>query len=360
MQIAVVPGDGIGPEVVREGVRVLERAVSRYGLSLSFQYVEAGAGTYRSRGISITDEAFLVTQKADAIFLGAIGLPNVRYPDGTEVNGPLMQRWRRELDLYANLRPIKSFAGVPTIYGQAREVDMAIVRENSEGLYASNGGGAVVFDRIVTDTLIVTRAGSERISRFAFDWARRSPLREGHRPKVTCVDKANILRGYAFFRQIFEEVAQDYPDVGAETLYADAASLLMTLNPEQYQVVVAENLLGDLFSDLAAAYVGGLGLAPSGEMGSAHGMFQPSHGSAPMLAGQDVANPVASILSAAMMLDWLGDRASDVRWNEAAQAIFKAVDMVLAQPRWRTADLGGQAKTHELGEAIADAVASAG
>src|SRR5579884_1431924 len=194
MRIAVIPGDGIGPEIVAQGMRVLESVKAQFGLELDTFTVSAGAQYYAETGRAITDRDFDATLEADAVYLGAIGLPDVRYEDGTEINGELMCRWRRGLDLYANVRPIRSYPAVPTMYAQPRDVDMIIVREGTEGLYAANGGGAVIGDRIVADPMVITREGSERVSRFSFELARAHPPRNGIAPKVTCLDKANILR----------------------------------------------------------------------------------------------------------------------------------------------------------------------
>ena len=359
MKIAVVPGDGIGPEIVREGLRALKAVASLHGLDLSFEDIDASADRYRRTGVAIEEEAFRRSIEADAIYLGAIGLPEVRFADGTEVNGAVMLRWRRVLDLYANVRPLRSFAGVPSYYATRRDVDLIVVREGTEGLYASQGAGAFVADRVVSDTMITTRAGVERVSRFSFELARRSPPRNGRKAKVTLLDKANILRGWALWRRVFDEVAREFPDVESERLYADAASMLMTQHPEDYHVVVAENFLGDLFSDLAAAYVGGLGMAPSGEIGEGVGLFQPSHGSAPTIAGKNVANPTATILSGSMMLSWWATKSKDARFEDAAGDIERAVAAALADPANHTPDLGGSASTSALGSAVVNALTPA-
>lgn len=356
MRIAVVPGDGIGPEIIAQGVRILDLVRAQFGLDLETFSVAAGAQYYADTGTAIAEDDYRATVTADAVYLGAIGLPHIRFADGTEINGELMCRWRRDLDLYANIRPLRSYPAIPTIYATPRDVDMIVVREGTEGLYASNGGGAMIGDRIVSDAMIITREGSERVSRIAFQLARKHRPRNRPRPKVTCLDKANILRGFALFRRSFERVAKEFPDVESETLYADAASMLMTLNPERYHVVVCENLLGDIFSDLAAAFVGGLGIAGSGEIGDRHGLFQSAHGSAPTLAGKNVANPIATILSGAMLLDWWADRSGDRDFGEAARAIERAVEAALADPKNHTGDLGGSATTSGCADAILGAL----
>ena len=356
MKIAVIPGDGIGPEIVAQGLRALEALQSSFDLPVETFTVAAGAQLYADTGVAIRKDDFQATVAADAVYLGAIGLPHVRYADGTEINGELMCRWRRDLDLYANIRPLRSFPSVPTIYAKPRDVDMIVVREGTEGLYAANGGGAMIGDRIVSDPMIITREGSERVSRIAFELARKHPPRNGNKPKVTCLDKANIIRGFALFRRSFETVARAFPDVEAEALYADAASTLMTLNPERYHVVVCENLLGDIFSDLAAAYVGGLGLAGSGEIGDQRGLFQSAHGSAPTLTGKNVANPIAQIISLAMLLGWWADRARDKRFADASAALERAIGITLSDRANHTGDLGGSATTSRVGDAVVAAL----
>jgi 3-isopropylmalate dehydrogenase len=221
----------------------------------------------------------------------------------------------------------------------SRGIDFIVLRENTEGLFASFGGGASVGDTVSTDTMIVTRQGTERVAEFAFRLAER---RNG---KVTCVDKANVFRSLAFFRRIFFEVAGRHPGIVAEAAHVDAMTLYMVQNPWEFDVLVMENMFGDILSDLGAGLVGGLGLAPSGEIGDRHAMFQPSHGSAPQLAGRDLANPLATILSAAMMLDWLGETSAATRIEDAVASVLEKGDI-------RTPDIGGKSGTREVGEAV--------
>ena len=305
-RIAVLAGDGIGPEVVAEALKVL-RAVAVPGrLELAFEELEAGAGCYGRTGEELPRETLDGCRAADAILFGAAGLPEVRFPDGTEIAPQLTLRIA--LDLYAGLRPIRLHPGVPTPLrlGDRERIDYVILRENTEGLYASRGAGVLVGGHVATDTLVVTRPGVLRICRQAFELARRrrGAPRDGVR-RVTLVDKANVLRSYAFFRALFDEVAVDYPDVQAEHAYVDAMTMYLVQRPGHYDVVVAENMFGDILSDLAAATVGGLGMAPSGDIGDHYALFQPSHGTAPDIAGKGVANPLAAILSAGLMLEWL-------------------------------------------------------
>jgi 3-isopropylmalate dehydrogenase len=355
-RIAVIGGDGIGPEVTAEALKVLT-ALAGPDLRLTTESVEAGAGCYQRTGEDLPAETFQVCQAADAILFGAAGLPTVRFPDGTEIAPQLALRTR--LDLYLGLRPVKLFPGVPTPLRlrDGERIDYVIVRENTEGLYASRGAGVRVGGHCATDTLVVTRAGTARICRRAFELARRRPgaPRDGRR-RVTCVDKANVLRSYAFFREVFDEVAGDYPGVEATHAYVDAMTAYLVQAPGRYDVIVAENMLGDILSDLAAATVGGLGLAPSGDIGEESALFQPSHGTAPDIAGRGIANPLAAILSAGLMLEWLGGRHGDAAAAAGARRIEAAVAAVLRAGRVLTPDLGGAATTAAVGDAVAAAL----
>jgi 3-isopropylmalate dehydrogenase len=353
--LAILPGDGIGPEVVREAVRVLELVERLSGGEVAFRLerFDVGAGPWRSSGAAISDEVFAACREADAILLGAAGLPDARHPDGREAGSDVIFRLRFGLDLYAGLRPVKLYAGVPApLRDPGAGIDYTIVRENTEGLYAARPGGARVEGTVAADTSIVTRAGTRRIAEHAFELARR----RGGRPLdgaslVTCVDKANVLASYALFRRVVEEVAAGY-DVPLESVYVDAAALYLVQRPESFDVIVTENMFGDILSDLGAATVGGLGLSPSADLGEEHGLFQAAHGSAPDIAGRGVANPHATILSAALMLDWLGRRRDDARARAAAGWIESAVAAALAGGEGRTRDLGGSATTAAAGDAV--------
>ena len=259
-RIAVLAGDGIGPEVVAEALKVLDAVAVPGRLEFVFEEVAAGADCYRRTGEELPRETLEVCQAADAILFGAAGLPDVRFPDGTEIAPQLTLRIA--LDLYVGLRPIRLHPGVPTPLrlGERERIDYVILRENTEGLYASRGAGVLVGGHVATDTLVVTRPGVLRICRRAFELARRrhGAPRDGVR-RVTLVDKANVLKSYAFFRALFDEVAADYPDVQAEHAYVDAMTMYLVQRPGHYDVIVAENMFGDILSDLAAATVGGLG-----------------------------------------------------------------------------------------------------
>ncbi len=239
-----------------------------------------------------------------------------------------------------------------------QHIDYVIFRENTEGLFASLGGGSKVGEELAVDTLVITRKGTERIVRRAF---RSSACRERGAPadgikRVTCVDKSNVFRSYAFFRQIFQETARDFPGVATDFAYVDAMTMNMVKTPERYDVVVLENMFGDILSELGAATVGGLGMVPSGDMGERYGLFEPSHGSAPEIAGRGIANPVAAILAAAMMCRWLGQQHDDPEAGRAADRIESAVAKALADPGARTRDIGGTASTREATDAVIDAL----
>jgi 3-isopropylmalate dehydrogenase len=246
----------------------------------------------------------------------------------------------------------------PGVDGPLRDpgpgIDFVVVRENLEGLFASFGGGGMVGDEVATDTMVITRKGTTQVSEYAFRLAaRRNGRPSDGKRLVTCVDKANVFRSLAFFRKVFFDVAKNHLVIEADAVYVDAMSLYMVQNPWDFDVLVMENEFGDILSDLGAGIVGGLGLGPSGEIGEDHALFQPSHGSAPTIAGQNVANPLATILSAGMMLDWLGDRHNDSACAEAGRAIEQAVAAVLLDGSVRTRDLGGEASTTEVAQAVA-------
>ena len=318
--IAVIPGDGIGPEIIEATRPILHRLAELDGFKLQLETYEAGAGAYQKYGDPLPPETLAKCRQADAIFKGPTGLPEVRLPDGTEA-GVLGGRLRNGLDLYVNLRPIKLYPHVPTALAnrQAGEIDWVMVRENTEGLYASRGNGIVAnTGQAATDTLMITRLGSERIIRYAFETARR----RNRKKRVACVDKSNVLRSFAFFRGIFKEIAQEYADIEPDYLYVDAAAQALVLEPDRFDVIVTENLFGDILSDLGGATVGGIGVCAAANLGDHHAYFEPIHGSAPALAGQDRANPLAAILAAKLMLDYLGQPASANRLEQAVERAF--------------------------------------
>lgn len=349
--IAVLPGDGIGPEVIDATLPVLHAVTQSVGLELRYSMHASGAALYRDTGEAIDPATMRVIGQADAILLGAMGLPDVRRPDGTEITPQI--DIREQYDLFASLRPARLFAGVkPTL--NDKDVDMLVIRETTEGLFAGRHEPVWEDDKSVSDRLTITRATSEKLFELAFAQA-KARRRVGGRGHVTLLDKSNVLSSFAFLRRIFDEVAARHPDVGTDRLYIDAAAMLMVCDPGRFDVVVTENMFGDIISELAAGIAGGLGLAPSADVGERHAVFQPCHGSAPDLAGCDVANPVATILSAGMMLDWLAEQYDEPRGAEAAVTVRTAVATVLANGP-RTPDLGGNATTSTMGNAIVAAL----
>lgn len=355
-QIALLPGDGIGPECMDATRIVMDQMVRDIpGLNLSFRSHHAGAQRYRETGVAIPPEVLDDCIAADAVLLSAIGLPDVRLPDGTEVQPTMMVGLRRALNVHSAVRPVKLYPGAPcALRDTGPGIDFIVIRENLEGLFASFGGGSKVGNEVATDTMVITRSGTTKVSEFAFRLAQRRNGRPTDGKKmVTCVDKANVFRSMAFFREVFMDVAAGYPDIDAGAVYVDAMSLYMVQNPWDFDVLVMENQFGDILSDLGAGLVGGLGLGPSAEIGDEHGLFQPSHGTAPQLAGKNVANPMATILSAAMMFDWLGDKHGNAACASAAVLLENAVADVLADGSVRTPDLGGKSSTTEVAHAIA-------
>ena len=360
-QIAVLPGDGIGPDVVGAALGVLEGL----GLDLDLREYPCGAGCYLERGTPLPEETLEACRSADATLLGAMGDPQVRWPDGTELRPQVDLRFK--LDLYAGVRPIYLYAAhhTPLRGLAAGEIDFVLLRENVEGLFASMDAGIDLRGETAVDSMVITRTGTERVARYAFELARERRRERGNgalRQRaacVTCVDKANILRSMAFFRRVFDEVAARYSDIDCGHAYVDAMALYLVQRPGDFDVLVMENMYGDILSDLAAGLVGGMGMAPSGDIGEEAAVFQPSHGTAPDIAGQGVANPVAAILSAAMMLRWLGRRHRDGQALAAAERVDGAVEEVLADPKAGTPDIGGGMTTGELGREIAAAAAGA-
>lgn len=360
-KIAVIPGDGIGPEVVSEAVRVLracEEAVPR--LRLSLETYEAGARYYAKSGRKDEWEPglFEACQKADAILMGAVGLPSITYSNGRPVGAKVVFGLRTGLDLYANVRPVRLLDGVesPLRSKASKDIDFVIVRENTEDLYAqiqgvlARGG----LEETGVDVRIITSKGSERVVRYSFNLAlkRRGAPGDG-RKRVTCVDKSNVLRGDRLFRSVFDKVGRFFPRVQRDYAYVDAMCQWMIRRPEKYDVVVTTNVFGDILSELGAALQGGLGMAPSGNIGDFHAMFEPVHGSAPEMAGRKRANPIAAIMSGGMMLEWLGESRKDSKLKTAAGLIDKAVKRTVKERKVLTHDLGGRASTRKVGEAVA-------
>jgi 3-isopropylmalate dehydrogenase len=353
-RIAVFPGDGIGHEVMAPCIELLKAATARAGgFALEFGFFEAGADLYRRTGEALPAAALEGATSADAILLGAMGLPDVRYPDGTEVAPHL--DFRDRFELYAGVRPVRVIPGTPTPLSDPRasRIDCVLIRESTEGLFVSRKMSRREGPDVVLDTLRVSRQTTERLCEFAFRLAteRRAAGRPG---RVTCVDKANVLPSLAFFRRIFLEVAARHPEIAADCMYVDATALRLVRAPWEFDVLVTENMFGDILSDLGAALMGGMGMAPSADVGDRYAVFQPCHGTAPDIAGRGMANPTAMFLSAAMMLDWLGDQYGVRTCKVAARELSRAVEGAFRDGTLRPIELGGAADTEAIFQRVQD------
>ena len=327
-KIAVVPGDGIGNEVVPAALKVLEAT----GIGFDLHHVDVGLDVYKRTGVAVPEEAIEAIRENDACLFGATTTP----VGGGDYKSATLTL-RRALNVYANVRPAKSYP----VEGTRKGVDLVVLRENTEGLYSGiefESEGAAYTLRVIT------RRASERIARFGCDLARR------RRGRVTVVSKANIMRKTGgLFRETVLGVAGEYPDLEVNELLIDVAAMRLVMSPEAFDVIVAPNLFGDILSDEAAGLVGGLGMAPSANVGDDYGLFEPVHGSAPDIAGRGIANPIAAILSGKMMLEYLGEE----KW---AGRVEGAVVSVLRDGGHLTPDLGGSSSTDELAEAVVDAL----
>jgi 3-isopropylmalate dehydrogenase len=347
--VAVLAGDGIGPEVMAPALEILRKIEAKSGLSFRFTEAPAGAVNYKETGKSMPDSTIRLCEEADAILLGACGLPSVRYPDNTEI-APQIEL-RIIFDLYAGVRPARLIQGVPSpiVGADARGIDLVVIRESTEGLFASMGKGVVTHEE-ARETLVITRKTSERLFEFSFKLAERRKKR-GRQGALACVDKANVFKAFAFFREMFDEAAQRYPEVKADRLYVDACSAMLVKRPWDFDVMVTENMFGDILSDLTAGLIGGMGMAPSADIGDRYAVFQPCHGTAPDIMGQGKANPTGMILSAAMMLDWLADKHGLEAAAEAGEKIERAVDTAYAGGI-RPMEFGGRNGTADIAKTV--------
>src|SRR6266849_2425723 len=353
LHIAVLAGDGIGPEVMAPALEVLRKIEGTSDLKFRFTDAPAGANNYLATGKSMPESTVRLCDEADAILLGACGLPSVRYPDNTEIMPQVELRFH--FDLYAGVRPARLIPGVPSpiVGADQRGIDLIVIRESTEGLFASMGKG-VVTDTEARETLVITRKTSERLFEFSFRLAERRKKR-GRPGRLACVDKANAFKAYAYFRKLFDEAAKHHPEVKADRLYVDACSALLVKRPWDFDVMVMENMFGDILSDMTAGLIGGMGMAPSADIGDRHAVFQPCHGTAPDIMGQGKANPTAMILSTAMMLDWLGVKHGHQPAVEAAQRIEQAVDKVYAGGI-KPMEFGGSNGTADIARAVLEAL----
>jgi 3-isopropylmalate dehydrogenase len=330
--IAVLPGDGIGHEVMRPTLDIL-RHIEKKTPSLKFRFTEAAAGAeeYRATGKSMSEKTIKLCEEADAILLGACGLPSVRYPDNTEIMPQVELRFI--FDLYAGVRPARLVPGVPSpiVDAHKHSIDFVLIRESTEGLFASMGKGVTTHDE-ARETLVVTRKTTERLFDFSLKLTERRKKRD-----------------------IFTERKAKFPDVKTDLLYVDACAAMMVKKPWDFDVMVMENMFGDILSDLAAGLIGGLGIAPSADVGDKHAVFQPCHGTAPDIMGQGKANPTAMILSAAMMLDWLADKHEHPPAAEAALRIERAVDKAY-ESGIKPMEYGGKDGTTAIANAVMKAL----
>ncbi len=352
VQIAVFEGDGIGPEITGPTIEILKAVGRQYDVEFRFEHLPAGAGHYLETGEDLPEESISRARAADAILLSAMGLPDVRKPNGTEATPQIDLRLR--LGLYAGVRPVKVYAHElsPLSDPRAADIDFVIVRESTEGLFAHMHEGRVVDDSHALETLRITRPISEKLFDFSFNLARKRAQRRAQTPRVTCVDKANVFRAFWFFRSIFEERSKLVPEITTDSAYIDAMALWMVTRPWEFDVLVTENMFGDILSDLGAGLMGSLGMAPSADIGDEHAVFQPCHGSAPDIAGKGIANPCAMILSAGMMLDWLAERRNAPALAQAALQIEQAVGEAIRTGSALTADVGGTASTAQCAQTI--------
>jgi 3-isopropylmalate dehydrogenase len=353
-RIAVLPGDGIGTEITEPCVALTDAAVAKVGgFTLDYEWLDAGADTYRRTGEALPEATVGACRAADAILLAAMGLPHIRYPDGTEIAPQLDLRF--VFGLYAGVRPVRAIPGVPPRLADPRAaaLDFVLIRESTEGLFVSRGKGEVVDDREARDSLLITRDVCERLFDFTLDLGERRK-QAGKPGRVTCVDKANVFTSLAFFRKVFDERAARHGDLTIDHAYVDATALNLVMRPWDFDVMVTENMFGDILSDLGAALIGGMGYAPSADIGDQHAVFQPCHGSAPDIAGQGLANPTAMILSAAMMLEWLAERHGLEAPAKAGGLLRQAVDEAFAGGGLLTPELGGTAGTADVIRALGD------
>ena len=349
LKIAVIPGDGIGPEVVREGLKVLEAAAGATGLKYELQHYDFGGDRYLKTGEVLPEGALEELREFDAIYLGAVGHPEVKA--GILEKG-LLLALRFGLDQYVNLRPIKLYPGVwtPIKDKGPEEIDFVVVRENTEDMYVGTGGFAHYGtpDEVATQVAIYTRKGTERIIRYAFELARK----RNREKKLTLCDKSNVLTyGHDLWQRVFTEVGEEYPNIEKDRAYVDATCMWMVKNPEWFDVIVTTNMFGDIITDLGAMVQGGMGVAASGNINpEGTSMFEPIHGSAPKYTGQNKANPLAAICAVGMLLEHVGA-------TEAAERVEKAISDTLAAGKIPDLSAGKCPPTSEVGDMIAGVVA---
>lgn len=364
--IVLLPGDGVGREVIPEAEKILDVVSEAHDLDFDTEEFPCGGQYFLETGHEWPEEAFPACKASDAILLGAVGWPGATLPNGDIAGAGIVFGLRFGLDLYANVRPCKLHRGLRhKIHGEFREVwtpglvDMVLIRENTEGSYTPTRGmlsrGGV--DEVAIDTRVITKKGAERVARFAFEVSQRrngAPV-DGVK-RVTCIDKSNVRAGCRLFRASFDNVGGDYPDIKRDYAYVDAFTQWLVRNPEYYDVCVAPNMLGDIVTDLASVLQGGMGMAASGNIGEKNAMFEPVHGSAPKHAGQGKANPLAMVDSVRLMLEHIGHKHQDEKALNAARDVELAIAHVIKEGRTLTYDLGGAASTSQVGDAVVTAL----
>ena len=356
-QIATIPGDGIGKDIIDSAISIvnLSSKISG-GFKCEWHIIKAGAEYYSLTGNDVEPGGEKKVDELDSIFLGAIGLPTVRHKDGTEICPHL--RFREMFGLYAGVRPVKAYKNIPNRLSNelSRNIDLIILRESTEGLFytaAVHNRCPVENDEEVQDVMRITRTTTEKLHDFAFKLARQRK-KKGKLGKVTCVDKANVFRSQAFFRKIYDERKIKFKDIDADHCYVDAMALNLIRNPWEYDVMVMENMFGDILSDLGGGLIGGMGMASCAEIGDNHGLFQPAHGSAPDILGQDKANPLATILSASLMLEYLSDKTNCKSTLLGSRLIETAVEIGFERNELRPIEFGGDMGTKAITETLSD------
>ena len=380
-RLTVLPGDGTGREVIVQAMRVIDVFEEHSPLSFDITEIPCGGQYFLETGEEWPEGSFEhCRDNSDAILLGAIGWPGARMPNGDMAGGQVILGLRSGLDLYANIRPVKLYQGVQhKVHGEHTDiwdpdlVDMVLIRENTEGLYhsllrrsAQAGVGGkdeplatpefpgLEGEEVAWDPRPITRNGSERVIRFAFELAKRRQSHLQAPQRVTCVDKSNVLRGCRLFRSVFDEIDEEFDDIETTKAFIDAFTMWLVRDPEDLDVVVLPNMFGDIATDLASVLQGGMGMAASANIGDQHMLFEPVHGSSPKHAGQDKVNPIAAISSVQLMFDNLGARHNDPDALVCADILESAISSHLSEGGDVTYDLGGSASTSEVGQAIAE------
>ncbi len=337
-KIAIIPGDGVGPELTEATLKVLNSVEEKFNLNFEYIFLEAGDSCFEKNGTALPEETIEAIKSAHVCLKGPVG----------ETAADVIVKLRIMLDLYANIRPVKSYVGAPCL---RNDIDLVIVRENTEDVY--KGLEFTIDNDTAVALRVITRKGCERIARKAFAIANA----RNKKRTVTAIHKANVMRKTCgMFAEVCRKIAKEYPDISFNEQYVDAAAMRLIKEPQNYDVIVTTNMFGDILSDEAAQLVGGLGMAPGGNIGDNYAIFEPVHGSAPTRVGTHTANPCSMILASKMMLEWLGERYNDKNCHEAALAIDKGVEEALRKAL-SVPDLGGSLTTLEMGRAIAEEIA---